>query len=96
MNFEKFNKFYYGFIVGLILPIFFMWLYLSRFYPHNIPFFDIIREIFPGVLMGKILLLSVFPNLLIVYVFYKQDSFKFAIGLITGAMPYLIPSFFML
>ena len=52
--------------------------------------------IFPGVLMGKVLLLSVIPNLLLVYLFYTLDSFKLAVGMITGAMSYLIPSFFML
>ena len=55
-----------------------------------------IKEIFPGVLMGKVLLLSVIPNLLLVYLFYTLDSFKLAVGMITGAMIYLIPSFFML
>ena len=54
---------------------------------------EIIKEIFPGVLMGKRLLLSVIPNLLLVYLFYTLDSFKLAVGMITGAMIYLIPSF---
>lgn len=96
MNLEKFNRFHYGLITGLIIPALFIWLYLNRFYPRDIPFSEIISELFPGILMGKLLLLSAIPNLLLVYIFYKQDSFKFATGLIIGAMPYLIPGFFML
>jgi len=96
MTLEKINKFQYGFITGLILPALFIWLYLNRFYPRDIPVTEIIRELYPGILLGKLLLLSAIPNLLLVYVFYKQDSFKFATGLITAAMPYLIPGFFML
>ena len=96
MNLEKANKFIYGLIPGLLLPLLFMWIYLNRFYPHEIGFVEIIKEIFPGVLMGKVLLLSVIPNLLLVYLFYTLDSFKLAVGIITGAMIYLIPSFFML
>jgi len=96
MNSNKFNHFLYGFIPGLLLPIGFMWLYLNRFYPNDLPFSEIIKQIFPGVLMGKILLLSVIPNLLLVFIFYKQDNFKVATGIMIGAMPYLIPSFFMI
>ena len=96
MNLEKANKFIYGLIPGLLLPLLFMWIYLNRFYPQEIGFVEIIKEIFPGVLMGKVLLLSVIPNLLLVYLFYTLDSFKLAVGMIAGAMIYLIPSFFML
>ena len=96
MNLEKANKFIYGLIPGLLLPLLFMWFYLNRFYPQEIGFVEIIKEFFPGVLMGKVLLLSVIPNLLLVYLFYTLDSSKLAVGMITGAMIYLIPSFFML
>jgi hypothetical protein len=36
------------------------------------------------------------PNLVLVFVFYKTDSFKIATGVLVGAMPYLIASIFML
>ena len=72
MNLEKANKFIYGLIPGLLLPLLFMWIYLNRFYPQEIGFVEIIKEIFPGVLMGKVLLLSVIPNLLLVYLFIRS------------------------
>ncbi|MEI6554270.1 MAG: hypothetical protein WCL70_01635 [Paludibacter sp.] len=93
---ERFNKFLYGLIPGLILPVMFMWIYLNRFYPSHTSFVESIKEIWPGVLMGKLLLLSIMPNLVLVFVFYKSDSFKIATGMMIGVIPYLIASFFML
>jgi hypothetical protein len=93
---ERFNKFIYGFIPGLILPVAFTWLYLNRFYPDDLTFFETIKQLYPGTLLGKLLLLSVMPNLLLVFVFYKTDSFKIATGVMIGAMPYFIGSIFML
>jgi hypothetical protein len=92
----RFNKFLYGLIPGLLLPVLFMWLYLSRFYPNDTGFWETLKQIYPGILLGKLLLLSIMPNLVLVFVFYKSDSFKIASGFMTGGMPYLIASFFML
>jgi len=47
-------------------------------------------------LLGKLLLLSAMPNLVLVFVFYKSDSFKIATGVLMGGMPYFITSIFML
>jgi len=41
-------------------------------------------------------LLSIMPDLLFVFVFYKTDSFKIATGMMVGGMPYLVASIFML
>lgn len=93
---KRFNHFLYGLISGLILPIVFMWLYLSRFYPGDLTFFETIKQLYPGMILGKLLLLSIIPNLMFVFLFYKKDSFKIATGIMIGGMPYLISSFFML
>lgn len=93
---KRYNHFLYGFFPGLMLPIAFMWLYLDRFYPNDLPFFEIIKQLYPSILLGKIFLLSVMPNLGFVFVFYKTDSFKIATGLLMGAMPYFIASILML
>lgn len=93
---KRYNKFLYGFVPGLLLPILFMWLYLIKFYPGDFSFGEILRQLYPSVLMGKILLLSVMPNLGLVFVFYKSDSFKIATGVLTAAMPYFIACILML
>jgi len=92
----RFNHFLYGFVPGLLLPVAFIWVYLNQFYPGDLSFFETLKQLYPGVLMGKLLLLSIMPNLLLVFVFYKTDSFKIAAGMMIGVMPYLISSFFML
>jgi len=92
----RFNHFLYGLIPGLILPLLFMWVYLNRFYPADLSFFETIKQLYPGILLGKLLLLSVMPNLVLVFIFYKSDNFKIATGVLLGAMPYFIGSIFML
>lgn len=92
----RYNKFLYGFIPGLILPLIFMWIYLSRFYPGDLTFFETLKQLYPGMILGKLLLLSVMPNLVLVFVFYKSDSFKIATGMMIGGMPYFIACIFML
>ena len=92
----RFNKFLYGFIPGMLLPFVVMWLYLNRFFPDNLGFVETIKQLYPGFILGKLLLLSVMPNLVFVFIFYKTDSFKLATGIIMGGMPYFIGSIFML
>lgn len=93
---ERFNKFIYGFIPGLLLPVIFMWIYLNRFYPNDLSFFETIIQLYPTALLGKLFLLSIIPDLLFVFLFYKSDSFKIATGMLSGGMPYFIGSIFML
>ena len=68
---QRFNRFIFGFIPGILLPVLFLWIYLSRFYPADLSFFEIIKQLFPGVMLGKLLLLSIMPNLIGVFIFYK-------------------------
>jgi len=82
--------------VGIFLPIIFITVYLAATYPNFDGFFSTLSRIFPSVLFGKLLILSIFPNLLLCFVFYKTDTFRIAIGFLSGGMPYLIASFFML
>jgi hypothetical protein len=93
---ERFNHFLYGFVPGLLLPVLFMWVYLNRFYPGDMSFLETMKQLYPGIILGKLLLLSIVPDLLFVFIFYKTDSFKIATGMMLGGMPYLVASIFML
>jgi hypothetical protein len=93
---KRFNHFLYGLIPGLLLPLGFMWIYLNRFYPNDLGFIQIIKQLFPSILFGKLCLLSIMPDLILVFVFYKSDSFKIAAGVLIGGIPYLVASIFML
>lgn len=93
---HRYNRFLYGFIPGILLPVLFLWIYLSRFYPVDASFFEIIRQLFPSVMLGKLFLLSIMPNLVGVFIFYKQDNFKLGIGMMMGALPFLVMAMFMI
>ncbi|MDR1652096.1 MAG: hypothetical protein LBS01_00320 [Prevotellaceae bacterium] len=93
---ERFNKFWLGFTIGILLPPVFIAIYLKNFYPETSDLTEIMATIFPSAILGKLLLLSVFPNLLLCFTCYKSDSFRIAAGFMTGGMPYLIASIFML
>jgi tryptophan-rich sensory protein len=93
---QRYNHFLYGFVPGLLLPVAFMWLYLSRLYPSYVTFAETISNLYPSILLGKLFLLSIMPNLGFVFVFYKSDSFKIAAGILLAAMPYMIACILML
>lgn len=93
---EKFDKFLYGFIPGLILPVLFIWVYLYRFYPNDLTFIQILNQLYPTPLFGKLLMLSSMPNMIFVFVFYKSDSFKIATGALLGGLVYFSASMFMI
>jgi hypothetical protein len=93
---EYINKHIWGIVPGLLIPVVFIWIYLSKFYPADIPVIHIIQRIFPSVLFGKILLLAAMPDLLFVFIFYKQDSFKIASGFLLCAMILVIAAIFMM
>jgi hypothetical protein len=93
---KKINRFWIGFILGIILPFIFIWLYIIILYPQNLPFFEIINQLYPSRTFGRLLLLSFMPDMVFMFIFYKTDSFRIASGFMTGGMPYFIASFFML
>ncbi len=93
---KRFNRFYFGFLLGLILPSIFVWLYLKGFYPVELSFVEILKRLYPSVLLGKLMLLSIVPDLLMAFVFYKMDAFRLSSGTIVGGFPFLVASLFML
>ena len=87
---KRFNYFPIGLVIGLILPALFIWAYVARFYPSDESVGQIIKNLYPSVVLGKLLMLSIVPDLAVVFLFYKQDSFRVAGGIMMGAILYLI------
>ena len=92
---KRFNNFTLGLVIGLILPALFIWIYLATLYTAEMSVTEIIKQLYPSVLLGKLFLLSIVPNLGIVFLFYKQDTFKIAGGAMLGAVIYLIGAIMM-
>ncbi|VBB48678.1 conserved membrane hypothetical protein [uncultured Paludibacter sp.] len=93
---KLFNNFISGFIIGLVLPALFIWIYLTRFYPSESNVWEIVSQLYPSILLGKLLMLSIFPDMILGFIFYKKDSFRIASGIITGGILYLIAAIFMM
>ncbi len=91
----RYDNFLIGIILGLIVPLLFMWAYLTRFYPNDVSFHQALMQMYPSVLLAKLLMLAAVPDFVITFIFYKSDKFKIASGFLIGGMPYLIVSFFM-
>lgn len=92
---KRFNNFFLGLSIGLILPALFIWIYLTRFYPSTENVWQIVKELYPSAILGKLLMLSIVTDLLVVFILYKQDTFKIAGGTMLGAVVYLIGAIMM-
>ena len=96
---SPFDKYWIGLLVGLLLPALFAYAYLVRFGLWEPMFNSIVANYIGPQLyntLGKVLLVSVFPNLGFVFAVYKMDWWKTAKGLMVAAMPYFIASIFLL
>lgn len=92
---QRFNNIIVGFVCGVLLPIAFVWVYLYNYYSSDFSFIESIKNLWGSALFGKLLLLSIVPDMLLTFIFYKLDSFKLGAGVILGMIPYLIISIFM-
>ena len=86
---DRFDRYWIGILIGLILPAVFGLTYIdvmNLWYPLE-PFqFD------AGGVLNKLLLVSVFPDLALIFVFYTTDTWRLSKGVLAGAMPYILAS----
>lgn len=85
----RYDKYWIGIVTGLLLPALFCAVYLENFH-----LWEVLSTFGDGssTILQKLFLLSVFPNIAFIFVFYEVDLWKIAKGLLIGAMPYLILS----
>lgn len=95
MTQEKTGNILLGLLLGIALPVLFMWVYTNNFYPGANSLKEVVSALYPGALLGKLTLLSLTPDLIVAFIFYKFDKFKWGGGVILGAIPYLIFSIYM-
>lgn len=88
---ERFDKYTIGILVGLLLPAIFGLTYIevmNLWYPLQTLQFQ------AGGVLSKLLLVSVFPNLALIFVFYTLDTWRLSKGVLIGALPYLIAAIY--
>ena len=94
MKRHRLDKFWIGLVCSLSLPFFFSLIYFESFFPEdNISYFQGLKQLsFLPSLMGKFILFSITPNLVLFFIFYKSEWWRAASGLIVGTIPYFITS----
>lgn len=88
---ERFDKYTIGILVGLLLPAIFGLTYIevmNLWYPLQTLQFQ------AGGVLSKLLLVSVFPNLALIFVFYTLDTWRLSKGVLIGTLPYLIAAIY--
>ncbi|MBO7408770.1 MAG: hypothetical protein J6W92_02040 [Paludibacteraceae bacterium] len=86
---ERFDKYWIGIVLGLIMPAAFIWIYINQFNLwYSIQTFGMALS----QTYSKLLFLSVFPNMAFIFVFYTMDMWCLSKGVLIGAFPYIIAS----
>ena len=84
---DRFDRYWIGILVGLFLPAIFGLTYIevmNLWYPLKTLQFQ------AGGVLSKLLLVSVFPDLALLFVFYTTDTWRLAKGVLVGAFPYIL------
>ncbi|HBZ34052.1 MAG TPA: hypothetical protein DEO38_03010 [Bacteroidales bacterium] len=89
---EKYDSYWIGIVIGLLIPGLFAWAYIERM---NLWYALQTLQFAQGTVLNKLLLVSVFPNLAFIFVFYQIDMWRLSKGLLIGAMPYMLASLFL-
>lgn len=83
----RFDKYSIGIIIGLLLPALFGLTYIevmNLWYPLQT------LQFHAGGVLSKLLLVSVFPDIALIFVFYTTDTWRLSKGLLIGALPYIL------
>lgn len=86
---DRFDRYWIGILAGLILPAAFALIYIdvmNLWYPLQTFQFQ------AGSVLSKLLLVSVFPDLALIFVFYTTDTWRLSKGVLIGALPYILAS----
>lgn len=90
---DRFDRYWIGILVGLILPALVFFLYIdlmNLWYPLQT------LQFHAGGVLSKLLMVCVFPDLALIFVFYTTDTWHLAKGVLVGAMPYILASIIVL
>ena len=84
---QRFDKYWIGIVLGLLMPALFILVYVDQF---NLWYTFQTFGWQLNTTYSKLLQVSVFPNLALVFVFYTTDTWRLSKGVLIGAMPYIL------
>lgn len=86
---DRFDRYWIGIVLGVVLPAVVCFVYIdlmNLWYPLQS------LQFHAGGILSKLLMVSVFPDLALIFVFYTTDTWRLAKGVLVGAMPYILAS----
>lgn len=88
---SKYDKYWIGIVIGLILPALFGWAYLETF-----DLWNALRafNFAAGTMLWKLMLVITFPDMALLYLFYSLDTWRLSKGVLIGAFPYILAAVF--
>jgi len=84
---DRFDKYWIGIVLGLLMPAIFGWAYMEHFHLWS-SWHTFGMSL--SLTWSKLLLVSVFPNMAFIFVFYAADAWRLSKGVLIGALPYMI------
>ena len=81
------DRYWIGIVAGILIPGIFGLTYIdvmNLWYPLQTLQFQ------AGGVLSKLLLVSVFPDLALIFVFYTTDTWRLSKGILIGALPYIL------
>lgn len=84
---HRFDKYWIGILLGLLAPALFCYAYIETFH-----LWGVLRafNMSAGSVLSKMLIVSVFPNMALLFLFYQTDTWRLAKGVLIGAFPYML------
>lgn len=84
---ERFDRYWIGAVIGLLLPALFGYIYIDQM---NLWYALHTLQFRAGAVLNKLLLVCVFPDLALLFLFYTTNTWRLAKGILIGAMPYVL------
>ena len=83
----RWDKYWIGIVLGLLMPAVVAYFYIDTYgLRPSIEIFGLALK----QMWSKLLIVSVFPDLAFIFVFYSADMWKVSKGLLLGAFPYIL------
>ncbi|MBQ8100122.1 MAG: hypothetical protein IJV55_01460 [Paludibacteraceae bacterium] len=90
---ERFDKYWLGILIGLMLPLLFGWIYIQRMgLAYTLQTFG--WQSMGGVL-GKLTIVALFPDMALLFLFYTTDTWRLAKGIVIGMLPFILAAIYL-